>query len=102
MKWQHETVRSGPAGGGRAAVFAPLSAARRADAVVRRLSEGIRLGLLVPDEQLPSESDREILAAVRVGDGPAARAAATAHVYAALARASAVQLTVLGGVEDAW
>ena len=50
-------VRSGPSGGGRAAVFAPLPAARRADAVVRRLSEGIRLGLLVPDEQLPSESE---------------------------------------------
>jgi GntR family transcriptional regulator, transcriptional repressor for pyruvate dehydrogenase complex len=253
-------VRSGPAGGGRAAVFAPLPAARRADAVVRRLSEGIRLGLLVPDEQLPSESDlaesfgvsavtvrealtelrgqglvttrrgrnggsfvrehrggasavlrerlreispselrdladhyvalsgtsallaadrageqdvalitdsvaaleraadadgrrraesrfhvelaaaaqsprltravigmqaevgpvlwlsagtpaaradvlhkhREILAAVRAGDGHRARAVATAHVYAALARASAVQLTVLGEEEDAW
>jgi GntR family transcriptional repressor for pyruvate dehydrogenase complex len=50
-------VRSGPSSGGRAAVFAPLPAGRRADAVVRRLSEGIRLGLLVPDEQLPSESD---------------------------------------------
>ncbi|WP_433276351.1 FadR/GntR family transcriptional regulator [Pseudonocardia xinjiangensis] len=30
---------------------------KRADAVVRRLSEGIRLGLLVADEHLPSESD---------------------------------------------
>lgn len=45
------------AAGGRGAVFAPLEVGRRADAVIRRLSEGIRLGLLVPDEQLPSESD---------------------------------------------
>ena len=43
--------------GGRAAVFAPLDLGRRADAVVRRLSEGIRLGLLRPGEQLPSESE---------------------------------------------
>lgn len=55
--WHDGDVRSGPSGGGRAAVFAPLPAGRRADAVVRRLSEGIRLGLLVPDEQLPSEND---------------------------------------------
>lgn len=55
--WHDGDVWSGPAGGGRAAVFAPLPAGRRADAVVRRLSEGIRLGLLVPDEQLPSEND---------------------------------------------
>ncbi|MCE0761617.1 GntR family transcriptional regulator [Pseudonocardia kujensis] len=46
-----------PGGGGRAAVFAPLEVGRRADAVVRRLSEGIRLGLLRADEQLPSETD---------------------------------------------
>ncbi|HEX5813519.1 MAG TPA: FCD domain-containing protein [Pseudonocardia sp.] len=43
--------------GGRAAVFAPLDVGRRADAVLRRLSEGIRLGLLRPGEQLPSESE---------------------------------------------
>lgn len=43
--------------GGRAAVFAPLPTGRRADAVVRRLSDGITLGLLRPDEQLPSESE---------------------------------------------
>lgn len=43
--------------GGRAAVFAPLESGRRADAVVRRLSDGIRLGLLRPDEQLPSEAE---------------------------------------------
>ena len=43
--------------GGRAAVFAPLESGRRADAVVRRLAEGSRLGLLVPDEQLPSETE---------------------------------------------
>jgi GntR family transcriptional regulator, transcriptional repressor for pyruvate dehydrogenase complex len=43
--------------GGRAAVFAPLDLGRRADAVVRRLADGIRLGLLRPGEQLPSESE---------------------------------------------
>jgi DNA-binding FadR family transcriptional regulator len=43
--------------GGREAVFAPLETGRRADAVVRRLADGIALGLLAPDEQLPSESD---------------------------------------------
>jgi GntR family transcriptional regulator, transcriptional repressor for pyruvate dehydrogenase complex len=43
--------------GGRAAIFAPLDIGRRADAVVRRLSEGIRLGLLEPGEQLPSETE---------------------------------------------
>jgi GntR family transcriptional repressor for pyruvate dehydrogenase complex len=43
--------------GGRAAVFAPLETGRRADAVVRRLADGIALGLLVPDEQLPSEAE---------------------------------------------
>jgi GntR family transcriptional repressor for pyruvate dehydrogenase complex len=43
--------------GGKAGVFAPLEVSKRADAVVRRLSEGIRLGLLVADEHLPSESD---------------------------------------------
>jgi DNA-binding FadR family transcriptional regulator len=50
-------VRNGRVAGGRAAVFAPLEVGRRADAVVRRLSDGIRLGLLAPGEQLPSESD---------------------------------------------
>ncbi|MFC4949982.1 FadR/GntR family transcriptional regulator [Pseudonocardia sp. GCM10023141] len=49
--------RNLPAAGGRGAIFAPLEVGKRADAVVRRLSEGIRLGLLVPDEQLPSETD---------------------------------------------
>jgi DNA-binding FadR family transcriptional regulator len=43
--------------GGRAAVFAPLDTGRRADAVVRRLADGIALGILVPDEQLPSETE---------------------------------------------
>jgi GntR family transcriptional regulator, transcriptional repressor for pyruvate dehydrogenase complex len=43
--------------GGRAAIFAPLETGRRADAVVRRLADGIALGLLVPHEQLPSESE---------------------------------------------
>lgn len=42
--------------GGRAAVFAPLDVSKRADAVVRRLSDGIHLGLLAPEEQLPSET----------------------------------------------
>jgi GntR family transcriptional regulator, transcriptional repressor for pyruvate dehydrogenase complex len=49
--------RPTPTVGGKAGVFAPLEVSKRADAVVRRLSEGIRLGLLVPDEHLPSESD---------------------------------------------
>lgn len=49
--------RPTPTVGGKAEVFAPLDVSKRADAVVRRLSEGIRLGLLVPDEHLPSESD---------------------------------------------
>src|SRR5690349_23151212 len=43
--------------GGRAAIFAPLESGRRAEAVVRRLADAITLGLLVPDEQLPSESE---------------------------------------------
>ena len=43
--------------GGRAAVFAPLEMGRRADAVVRRLADGIALGLLAPNEQLPSETE---------------------------------------------
>jgi GntR family transcriptional regulator, transcriptional repressor for pyruvate dehydrogenase complex len=43
--------------GGRAAIFAPLDTGRRADAVVRRLADGIALGLLAPDEQLPSETE---------------------------------------------
>lgn len=52
-----QSGRAAPSAGGRSAVFAPLEIGKRADAVVRRLSEGIRLGLLVADEQLPSESD---------------------------------------------
>jgi GntR family transcriptional repressor for pyruvate dehydrogenase complex len=43
--------------GGRAAVFAALETGRRADAVVRRLADGIALGLLSPNEQLPSETE---------------------------------------------
>ena len=43
--------------GGRAAVFAALDTGRRADAVVRRLADGIVLGILAPDEQLPSETE---------------------------------------------
>jgi len=43
--------------GGRAAVFAPLDTGRRADAVVRRLADGIALGILAPEEQLPSETE---------------------------------------------
>lgn len=38
-------------------MFAPLQSGRRADAVVRRLADGIRLGLLRTDEQLPSEAE---------------------------------------------
>ena len=49
--------RPTPTAGGKAGVFAPLEVSKRADAVVRRLSEGIRQGLLVADEHLPSESD---------------------------------------------
>jgi DNA-binding FadR family transcriptional regulator len=45
---------------------------------------------------------REILAAVTAGDGPGARAVAAAHVYAALARAGALQLTVLGEDDPSW
>jgi DNA-binding FadR family transcriptional regulator len=41
------------------------------------------------------ERHREILAAVVAGDGGRARAQATAHVYAALSRASALHLTLL-------
>jgi GntR family transcriptional regulator, transcriptional repressor for pyruvate dehydrogenase complex len=58
--WQHQGAivgRSMHTDGGRAAIFAPLETGRRADAVVRRLADGIALGLLVPDEQLPSESE---------------------------------------------
>src|SRR4029450_13739931 len=43
--------------GGRAAVFAALDTGRRADAVVRRLADGIALGILAPEEQLPSETE---------------------------------------------
>ena len=42
-----------------------------------------------------------ILDAVCACDAGGARSEATAHVYAALARASAVQLTVLAEEEDA-
>ena len=58
--WQHQgpiVGRSMHSDGGRAAIFAPLDTGRRAAAVVRRLADGIALGLLVPDEQLPSESE---------------------------------------------
>ncbi|GAB3596541.1 FCD domain-containing protein [Angustibacter peucedani] len=51
--------RSGPrlSGGARAAVFSPLEPTGRAEAVTRRLSDAIALGLLPDDEQLPSETD---------------------------------------------
>ena len=42
-----------------------------------------------------------ILEAVRACDAAAARSEAATHVYAALARASAVQLTLLAEEEDA-
>lgn len=42
--------------GARAAVFAPLDPLGRAEAVTRRLSDAIALGLLHDSEQLPSES----------------------------------------------
>ncbi|HEV7811712.1 MAG TPA: GntR family transcriptional regulator [Leifsonia sp.] len=41
----------------RAAVFAPLDGAGRAEVVERRLSDAILLGLLAPGERLPSEAD---------------------------------------------
>ncbi len=41
----------------RAAVFSPLEPTGRAEAVTRRLSDAIALGLLPDDEQLPSETD---------------------------------------------
>jgi len=59
------------------AIFAPLSGAGRTDAVIQRITEAIRLGLMSEGEQLPSESDlagmlgvstvtlREALAALR-------------------------------------
>ena len=40
-----------------AAVFAPIDAERRADAVARRLGDSIAFGLLPDDSPLPSESD---------------------------------------------
>ena len=43
--------------GAYAAVFAPLEAQGRADAVARRLGEAITLGLLPDGSPLPSESD---------------------------------------------
>ena len=39
----------------RSAVFSPLEPTGRAEAVTRRLSDAIALGLLRDDEQLPSE-----------------------------------------------
>src|SRR4051794_36067056 len=41
----------------RAAVFSPLEPTGRAEAVTRRLSDAIALGLLPDAEQLPSETD---------------------------------------------
>jgi DNA-binding FadR family transcriptional regulator len=41
----------------RSAVFAPLDQLGRAEAVVKRLSDAITVGLLVDSEQLPSESE---------------------------------------------
>ena len=40
-----------------AAVFAPLDAERRADAVARRLGDSIAFGLLPDASPLPAESD---------------------------------------------
>lgn len=59
------------------AIFAPLSSTGRTDAVIQRVTEAIRLGLMSEGEQLPSESElsgmlgvstvtlREALAALR-------------------------------------
>ena len=41
----------------RLTVFAPISQGGRADVVARRITEAIRLGLVVEGEQLPSEAD---------------------------------------------
>ncbi|NJP97405.1 FadR family transcriptional regulator [Nonomuraea sp. FMUSA5-5] len=43
--------------GSHPAVFAPVGGAGRVDAVVRRLSDAIALGLLADGEQLPSEAE---------------------------------------------
>ncbi|MGN6611407.1 MAG: FadR/GntR family transcriptional regulator [Angustibacter sp.] len=57
------TTSGGPASSGRlssrarSAVFSPLEPTGRAEAVTRRLSDAIALGLLRDDEQLPSETD---------------------------------------------
>ncbi|MGW3344428.1 FadR/GntR family transcriptional regulator [Nonomuraea rubra] len=45
------------ASGSHLAVFAPVGGAGRVDAVVRRLSDAIALGLLADGEQLPSEAE---------------------------------------------
>ncbi|AQZ65421.1 GntR family transcriptional regulator [[Actinomadura] parvosata subsp. kistnae] len=45
------------ASGSHPAVFAPVGGAGRVDAVVRRLSDAIALGLLADGEQLPSEAE---------------------------------------------
>ncbi|MEV5411778.1 FCD domain-containing protein [Thermopolyspora sp. NPDC052614] len=45
------------ASGAHPAVFAPVSTEGRVDAVVRRLTDAIALGLLADGEQLPSESE---------------------------------------------
>ena len=49
--------RRGVPGRARAAVFAPLESAGRAETVARRLADAIALGLLPDAEQLPSEAD---------------------------------------------
>ncbi len=51
--------RGGTGGGGgtRQVLFAPVDNTARVDAVVRRLSDAIELGLLADGEQLPGETD---------------------------------------------
>ncbi|MDQ0994085.1 FadR/GntR family transcriptional regulator [Streptomyces sp. V3I7] len=51
-------------GGARRVVFAPVDSRARVDAVVRRLSDAIELGLLADGEQLPGESELAALLGV--------------------------------------
>ncbi|MGJ6966449.1 FadR/GntR family transcriptional regulator [Streptosporangium sp. G11] len=48
---------SGISGGARLAAFAPVDSTARVDAVVRRLTDAIVLGLVADGEQLPSEAE---------------------------------------------
>ena len=50
-----QSIRSGT--GARAAIFAPLEGAGKAELVTRRLTDAIVLGILRSGERLPSESD---------------------------------------------